>query len=912
MNNNNSTTAERKTYDVFLNYAAVIIFPFSIMVLEAVLFHLLMIVSNYLQAATVISIALFGIALGGLVSFYLLRFSRALVLNTSALIFVLSIGLSYYSIVRLDNFNFPWMLIFPFFSGSLIVSAVFSRADSHRVYFTDLTASALGVIFPIVTVFYIKSENTLLVLSILPLMYIFMQLFTVKNRGLMVFGQIITFLSIVLIILFIVMNITIPRAISSHDFEEKVLPSLSGDLEKDIIDSAYTRSSDGSKYILETEDPDTVMMAKNVLNSTSYYPFVMDLSRNYKPSFSAEKNYKIYTDTLSDYTFLYSRDSLIGRVEFITKTDFDYYYINNGSFFDRVIFRDRGSKYDIRFPNYIKDAKVFIVGASADGIVKSLKRLPGKPEISGVEFNPIIHETMSSGYFFEKSEKAYENTSIYRTEGRAYLRSSDEKFDMITHMNNHAEHGAICTLAPEYLHTVEAIQEMLASLTDRGLLVYEEILWSTRAHWFFYKFINTIVHALKDMGVENPEDHILVYQWDYWNYSRPAVRSVVIKRTAFTGREKDLINQNLFYYLSNKKLPLMSSRQPILAYPGVILPGKVGEIIKGDTGINFQLPDYYWSDDFERDILSKIENRDDMDFINSLYDINPSEQETKGFDFVNTVHNYRQGRHVLKKGISSEDEERLKKLLEKTDYSYKMDITPITDDRPFPYNVFVEKKEIVKILKILGMLSLLIFIPVLFLIIKKYKSYKFKLFNHTLFFLSVGFGFMLVEIVLMQFFQRFIGVPVYSVIITLGGLLFFSGIGSIVSSRWNYTGIKFAVFLIPPVLYLYQRYLDPVFQFFAPFSFETRLYISVIIMIPVSFLMGVPFPGAMERIKKDISREYATLMYAISGAAGTIAAAAAIYFNAAYGFLFTFYIGMASYASGALLLLFILRNPRKL
>jgi spermidine synthase len=908
MNNQNSTAADQKGYDVFLNYAAVIIFPFSIIVLEAVLFHLLMIVSNYLQATTVISIALFGIAFGALVSFYLLRYSKAFVVNISAIIFILSIGMSYYSIVRLDNFNFPWLLIFPFFSGSIIVSAVFSRADSHRVYFTDLTASALGVIFPIITVFYIKSENTLLVLSILPMVYIFMQLFTVRNRGVMVFGQIITFISAVLIILFIVMNITVPLAINSHDFEKKVLPSLTKEIEKNIITGAYSKSSDGSRYLLDTTDPDKIMMAKNVLTGTDYYPFVMDLNRNYKPSFSAEKNYKIYTDKLSDYTFLYSRDSLIGRVEFITKTDFDYYYINNGSFFDRVIFRDRGSKYDIRFPNYIKDAKVFIVGASADGIVKSLKRLPGKPEISGVEFNPIIHEIMSSGYFFQKSERAYLNTEIYRTEGRAYLRSSEEKFDMITHMNNHAEHGAICTIAPEYLHTVEAVQEMLSSLTDRGILVYEEILWSTRAHWFFYKFINTIVYALKDMGIEKPEDHILVYQWDYWNYSRPAVRSVVIKRSAFTPGEKELLNENLVYYLSNKKLPLMSSRQPILAYPGIILPGKVGDIISGESIDNYQLPDYYWTDDFERDVLSKIKKQEDRDFINSLYHIYPSEENTNGFDFVNTVHNFRQGRYVLKPGILSEDEARYRELLEKTDYSYKMDISPITDDQPFPYNVFVEKKEIIKILKILGMLSLLIFLPVLFLIIKKYKSYKFKLFNHTLFFISVGFGFMLVEIVLMQFFQRFIGVPVYSVIITLGGLLFFSGIGSIVSSKWNYTGVKIAVFLIPPVLYLYQKYLDSVFQFFAPFTFETRLYISVIIMIPVSFLMGVPFPGAMERIKKDITREYATLMYAISGAAGTIAAAAAIYFNAACGFLFTFYIGMASYASGAFLLLFILRK----
>lgn len=910
MNNKKQVSRDKKSLQTFLNYSAVIIFPFSIIVLETVLFHLLMVVSSYLQATTVISIALFGIALGGLVSFYLLRFSRALVMNISALIFILSIGLSYYSIVRLDNFNFPWMLIFPFFSGSLIVSAVFSRANSHKVYFIDLTASALGVIFPIITVYYFKSENTLLMLSILPLLYIIMQLFTVENRVLRIAGQILSSISLVVIVLFIIMNIYVPGAINAKDFEEKVIPSISKDIELDILNNAYKKSSDGSKYILNTEHQDQVRMVKNILNSSSYFPFVMDLSCNYKPSDSAEKNYKIYTEKLSNYTFLYSRDSLIGRVEFITKTNFDYYYVNNGSFFDRVIFRDRGSKFDIRFPNYIKDAKVFIIGASADGIVKSLKRLPGKPEISGVEFNPIIHETMSSGYFFEKSERAYENTTIHRTEGRAYLRSTDESFDMITHMNNHAEHGAICTIAPEYLHTTEAIQEMLAKLTDRGILVYEEILWSTRSHWFFYKFVNTIVHALKSMGVEKPEEHILIYQWDYWNYTRPAVRSVVIKRTAFTAKEKLLVNKNLNYYLSDKRIRLMSSKQPILAFPGEIMPGKVGDIIRGDADDNCQLPDYYWSDDFDKDILSRIKKSEDRDFINSLYDIYPGEKITRGFDFVNTVHNYRQGRHVLKTGISSAEEKKYKELLDRSNYSYNMDISPITDNSPFPYNVFVEKKEILKVLKIIGFLSLLIFIPVLFLIIKKYKSYKLKLFNHTLFFLSIGFGFMLVEIILMQFFQRFIGIPVYSLIITLGGLLFFSGLGSIVSSKWNSTGVKIAVFLIPFILYLYQIYLDSVFQFFAPFTFETRLYISVIIMIPISFLMGVPFPGAMEKIKKDISHEYATLMYAISGAAGTVAAVTAIYLNVAYGFIFTFYIGMAAYAIGALLLVFILKRKK--
>jgi hypothetical protein len=66
----------------------------------------------------------------------------------------------------------------------------------------------------------------------------------------------------------------------------------------------------------------------------------------------------------------------------------------------------------------------------------------------------------------------------------------------------------------------------------------------------------------------------------------------------------------------------------------------------------------------------------------------------------------------------------------------------------------------------------------------------------------------------------------------------------------------------------------------------------------------------MEKIKKEISNEYATLMYAISGAAGTVATTLALFLNISYGFSFTFIIGMGAYLVGALLLLFILRGEK--
>lgn len=900
----------RISREAVVNFFAVLIFPFCIISLEAILFHLLMIVSNYLHATTIISIAMFGIAFGGLISFYLLRLNRIITLSISSLIFFVSIGLSYFNIVRLDNFSFPWLLIVPFVSGSVIVSSVFSRADSHKIYFVDLTASAAGVIYPIIAVSIFKSENTLLILSILPLIFLIIQMLAVRNIFVRIIGTLIPAAGIIFIIWFLNMNMSIPREISVEDYNSKVLPRITSPIDKGILNEVYKADVFPGKMVLRTDDPYKEIMARNVINKTSYYPFVMDLSVNYRPLLASEKNLKIYTDKLSQYTFLFSEDNLIGRVEYITETSMDFFYINNGAFYDRVIYGDRGVKRDIRFPNYMNNSNVFIMGASADGIVNSLKLMPGKTRITGVEFNPIIHKTMMSGYYFKKSANAYENTTIYRTEGRAYLKATGETYDMITHMNNHAEHGAVCTLAPEYLHTVEGIKEMLGKLTDRGLLVYEEVLWSTRSDWAFYKFLNTIVTALHEMGIEHAEDHIIVYKWDYWNYDNPGVRSVFIKRVPFTKEEASVNMQILKDLLQLKPSPLVSERN-ILAFPGERKYGFVSDIIRGEIPSDLvQLPNFYWIDDFESDILRHIENPADRDFVKSLYNIYPKKEIQKGFDFVSTVWNYKNGKYVLKKALSDSDKTRYMALLDKTDYCYKMDISPVRDNMPFPFNVYKEKKEVIRLLKLVGLLSLIIFIPVMILMLIKYSSHKFTLFNHTLFFISVGFGYMLVEIVLMQFMQRFIGIPTYSVIVTLGALLFFSGLGSLMSGGWRKRWVQISVFAIPVMLLLYNLYLDHIFSYFAASSFNVRLGAGVMLMVPLSILMGIPFPKAMEKIKQDISREYATLMYAISGAAGTVATTMALFLNVTYGFSFTFMIGMCAYVTGALLLLIILKGER--
>ena len=164
---------------------------------------------------------------------------------------------------------------------------------------------------------------------------------------------------------------------------------------------------------------------------------------------------------------------------------------------------------------------------------------------------------------------------------------------------------------------------------------------------------------------------------------------------------------------------------------------------------------------------------------------------------------------------------------------------------------------------------------------------------------------MLVEIVLMQKYQRFIGAPTYSLIITLGGLLLFSGIGSFVSKYFTRLLIWICIGLIPLLLLFQSFFLDNIFLYFAKYSFINKLFISSLLLFPLTFLMGIPFPHALEAIKKNTTAEYATLMFGVSGAFSTIAATSSLLISVIYGFSMTFMIGIICYLIISLLFILI-------
>lgn len=887
-------TAKTTFRDSFIYNTAMFLFSFSVMALETIFMHQLLIITNYLTATYVIAIAMIGIAMGGFISFYLARIKGYFVMFIASLLFMASIPLSYYNIIRIGEFDYPYFLVLPFFFSAIIISILFARGNSNRIYFTNLVASAAGVIFPIFSVSAIKSENSLILLLFVPAIFILSLVIGFRN----IFAKI--FAALVAIPIFFGTyyiyheNMKLPLEISKEDFETKIVPSIKSKFDKDFILSKYTPA--GDKYLLSGSDYEK-KRAKYILTDIGYNQssdyrninFWKNLDINYKikcDSSNKINDRKVWCSQMKyhNWKVIFSEDDLMGKIDLFAIDDKNIFFCTNAIPLDTVD-KSNGSYWDPRVP-HIDNPKVFIIGLSYDGIVKSAKKLPGA-KVIGVEFSPIIMRIMTEnngeGYFSVFGNYPYKDVEAYEAEGRYFLSSNDEIYDMITLMNLHYEYPAIATLAPEYLHTVENTKMMLNKLSDKGMVVYEEIIETKRSRYAFYKFLNTIKQAMKEMGIEDPNKHIIVYSWDFWGNWKQ-FQTVLIKKTPFTPQE-------LGTFSAYHSALVSRYGSEIFVHPNMTTGHMFEKIFKSPEPLYSMndYPDSLFKNELYGDILEKITSPDDKKFVESLYVFNPT-----------------YGRYYLrKKSMSESDFQKFEALLRSIDYPYELDLSPTTDDKPFPFNIYKNKKEVKTPLEFIFKIAAIMLIPVLLLAIFKYGSQRFRLLGHTLFFALLGFGFMLIEIVLMQKYQRFIGSPIYSTIVILGGLLLFSGIGSFVSRNFSKRLLVILISIIPLLIIFQAFFIDDVFLAFAKYSFKAKLFIASGLIFPLAFLMGIPFPHAMEQVKQDVSDEYATLMFGVNGILSTVAVSLSLLLNVTYGMSTTLMIGFATYVAAILLFMII-------
>ena len=114
-----------------------------------------------------------------------------------------------------------------------------------------------------------------------------------------------------------------------------------------------------------------------------------------------------------------------------------------------------------------------------------------------------------------------------------------------------------------------------------------------------------------------------------------------------------------------------------------------------------------------------------------------------------------------------------------------------------------------------------------------------------LYFASLGLGYMLLEISFIQKFILYLTNPAYSTSIIIFSFLFFSGLGSFYSKKMekNYIGsLKIIILTLCVILLLYQIILPHIFNTTLKYSLLVRILITLGLIFPLGFLMGMPFP----------------------------------------------------------------------
>jgi hypothetical protein len=252
--------------------------------------------------------------------------------------------------------------------------------------------------------------------------------------------------------------------------------------------------------------------------------------------------------------------------------------------------------------------------------------------------------------------------------------------------------------------------------------------------------------------------------------------------------------------------------------------------------------------------------------------------------------------------------------------NYRYNVTPVDDDRPFFFYT-VQPRDVLNFLKkgglsadykinralpllfeVLGISVLAIIVVLAFpplLLGEKLPAEK-GVRGFLLYFVCIGAGYILIQVALIQKFVLFLGHPTYALTVIVFSMLISSGLGSYCSRRLtgdpNDTRRLSAVLVGVAVTVSALAYLAaPVSEFGVGWPLPLKALVTVCMIAPAGFLMGIPFPTGLTRLERSFPQAV-RWAWALNAAASVLGSVAAI--------CLAIYIGLrATVLMGALLYL---------
>jgi spermidine synthase len=509
------------------------------------------------------------------------------------------------------------------------------------------------------------------------------------------------------------------------------------------------------------------------------------------------------------------------------------------------------------------------VGGGADVLLALLHRAA---RIDAVELNPQLVRLVSKR-FAEFAGRLYEQPGvrIHVAEARSFVAGSRDRYDLIQLplLDSFATAAAgTHSLSESYIYTIEAFEQYLDHLRPGGYLAITR--WLKLPPRDSLRLFATAVSALERRGIGEPGRHLaLVRSWN--------TTALLVKNGPLTGEDAAAIRR----FAEERAFDLGFLRG-----------------MSREEANRFNVLDQYYF------------------FDSAVALLGPQRKE-----FF---------RH------------------------YKFDVVPTTDDRPYFFDFFkwqalpelLERRTLggaalldwgyavlVATLVQASVLALvLILTPLLWLGRHRSQAPAAALarWRIALYFLAIGFAFLFVEIASIQRFVLFLGHPVYAIPVVLCAFLFFAGLGSGFAPRLTarldalqgsrpsaalirFTGgegrcrwvvgvrhpaLALAVAGIVAAAVLHLVAAPSLFRWLMPLPDTLKIAVSLVLIAPLAFCMGLPFPLALVRVAA-VRPGLVPWAWGINGCASVLSAILAILLAMSLGFSAVLLIAIGLYLVAA-------------
>lgn len=472
--------------------------------------------------------------------------------------------------------------------------------------------------------------------------------------------------------------------------------------------------------------------------------------------------------------------------------------------------------------------KTFIIGSAGGGeILTSLYY--GSNQVVGVEINGILNDLIKrdlvnwTGPLVKDNDKV----KLITDDARSVIRSKRIAYDVIISAHTisaSAVSSGAMSMVENYILTQEAVEEYLEHLSPGG------VMYISRPETQLPKLITTLKKARLNTssGLEQSKDNFIVFRRppNSFEADKSFMAGVIYKKDGFSfddiikiKNEAALLSINIEY-------------DPVSDPPGIYR-----DLIKSEN-IDAIIENY------EKDIAPATDNKPFFD--NNL-----------GFSNL-TLEGIKETFAQDEKGILA------------------------LKDRPV-----AESTLIAILIQTLIIAGLLILFPLRFL--KREDKGKFNR-KFLVYFACLGIGYIMLQVCMIQKFTLFLGQPVYTLLTVVATMLVSSGIGSMFSEKFfnNKRSKLIIIFGVIAGLAVAIGLLNPIiFDALVRLDLIWRIVISAVMIAPLGFFMGMPFPIGLSLIE-DNERNYAAFAWGINGFFSVIGTVLAVMLSMMTGFIFIF------------------------